>query len=122
MNNLVTPLAFCFYILIINSFTEERSCINEATISFKPTKISKSCKSLTLLYRFISFIKGLLAAKVNQEKCSETMKFLLSRQNPDGSFMNLGATIYVMQSLVGALPYDVTKIACPENEEGKKIN
>ena len=70
---------------------------------------------------FSPLIKGLLAANVNQIKCSETMKFLLSRQNPDGSFMNLGATIYVMQSLVGALPYDVNKIACPENEEGKKI-
>ncbi|XP_078358162.1 transcobalamin-1-like [Oculina patagonica] len=60
--------------------------------------------------------QGLLAAKVNQIKCSETMKFLLSRQNPDGSFMNLGATIYVLQSLVGALPYDVNKIACPDDK------
>ena len=49
------------------------------------------------------------------------MKFLLASQNPDGSFRNLGATIYVMQSLVGALPYDVNKITCPENETGKKI-
>ncbi|KAL9983027.1 hypothetical protein ACROYT_G005151 [Oculina patagonica] len=69
--------------------------------------------------------QGMLAAKVNQIKCSETMKFLLSCQNPDGSFRNLGATIYVLQSLVGALPYDVNKIACPEKPtaagEDKKI-
>lgn len=47
------------------------------------------------------------------------MKFLLSRQNPDGSFRNLGATIYVMQSLIGGLSYDVNKIACPKNKTGK---
>ena len=49
------------------------------------------------------------------------MKFLLRRQKPDGSFQNLGATIYVLPSLVGALPYDVNKITCPENKTGEKI-
>ena len=64
------------------------------------------------------YIKGLLAAEVNQRNCSETMKFLLSRQKPDGSFMNLGATIYVLPSLVGALPYDVREIACHKSTTG----
>ncbi|XP_020616706.1 gastric intrinsic factor-like [Orbicella faveolata] len=60
--------------------------------------------------------QALLTAEINQRKCAETMKFLLSRQKPDGSFKNLGATIYVLPSLVGALPYDVNKITCPVNK------
>ena len=49
------------------------------------------------------------------------MNFLLSRQKPDGSFKNLGATIYVLPSLVGALPYDVNRITCPENKTGEEF-
>ena len=65
-------------------------------------------------------MKGLLAAEADQGgKCSETMKFLLSRQYPDGSFHNLGATIYALPSLVGALPLDMREIACPKNTPGK---
>lgn len=50
------------------------------------------------------------------------MNFLLSRQKPDGSFKNLGATIYVLPSLVGALPYDMNRITCPENKTGEEIS
>lgn len=70
---------------------------------------------------FTNYIQALLAAEINQRKCAETMKFLLSRQKPDGSFQNLGATIYVLPSLVGALPYDVNAITCPENKTGEHI-
>jgi len=64
--------------------------------------------------------QGLLAAEAAQTNCSETMQWLLSRQNPDGSFGNLGATIYVLPSLVGALPYDLQEIICPTNNTGAK--
>lgn len=72
-------------------------------------------------FLFINYIQALLTAEINQRKCAETMKFLLSRQKPDGSFKNLGATIYVLPSLVGALPYDVNKITCPVNKTGEEI-
>ena len=83
------------------------------------------CFDCFILY-FIAFvfpplffnIQGLLAAEAAQTNCSETMQWLLSRQNPDGSFGNLGATIYVLPSLVGALPYDLQEIICPTNNTG----
>ena len=70
---------------------------------------------------FINYIQALLAGEIHQTKCAETMNFLLSRQKPDGSFKNLGSTIYLLPSLVGALPYDVNRITCPENKTGEEI-
>ena len=49
-------------------------------------------------------------------KCSETMHWLLSRQNSDGSFINLFSTITVLPSLIGALPYDVQYLTCPSQD------
>lgn len=64
-------------------------------------------------------IEGLLAAGVKKTKCTQTMRWLKSRQNPDGSFINLLSTIYVIPALIGALPYDLKDIRCPKNTTGK---
>lgn len=48
------------------------------------------------------------------------MRWLQSRQNPDGSFVNLMSTTIVLPSLIGALPYDVQNIACPKNITGEQ--
>ena len=63
-------------------------------------------------------IKALLAAGVKKTKCTRTMRWLKSRQNPDGSFINLLSTIYVIPALIGALPYDLQDIRCPNNTTG----
>ena len=47
------------------------------------------------------------------------MRWLKSRQNPDGSFINLMSTIYVIPALIGALPYDLQDIRCPKNTTGR---
>lgn len=47
------------------------------------------------------------------------MRWLKSRQNPDGSFINLMSTIYVTPALIGALPYDLQDIRCPKNTTGR---
>ena len=47
------------------------------------------------------------------------MRWLKSRQNPDGSFINLMSTIYVIPALIGALPYDLQEIRCPTNTTGR---
>ena len=47
------------------------------------------------------------------------MRWLNSRQNPDGSFINLLSTMYVIPALIGALPYDLQDIRCPKNTTGK---
>lgn len=60
--------------------------------------------------------QALLAAGVMTTKCPETMGWLLSRQNPDGSFINLLSTINVLPTLIGAMPYDVQHIACSERK------
>ena len=64
-------------------------------------------------------IEALLAAGVKKTKCTQTMRWLKSRQNPDGSFINLLSTIYVTPALIGALPYDLKDIRCPKNTTGK---
>lgn len=64
-------------------------------------------------------IKALLAAGVKNTKCTQTLRWLKSRQNPDGSFINLLSTIYVIPTLIGALPYDLQDIRCPNNTTGK---
>ncbi|PFX24721.1 gastric intrinsic factor-like [Stylophora pistillata] len=56
--------------------------------------------------------QALLAAKGKTKKCSETLRWLVSRQKPDGSFINLLSTLYVTPALIGALPYDVKDIVC----------
>lgn len=63
-------------------------------------------------------LQGLLAAGVKKTKCTQTMRWLKSRQNPDGSFINLLSTIYVIPALIGALPYDLKDIRCPKNTTG----
>jgi len=65
--------------------------------------------------------QALLAAGVKKTKCTKTMRWLKSRQNPDGSFVNLMATIFVLPSLIGALPYDVQNIPCPKNTTVSEI-
>ena len=63
-------------------------------------------------------IQALLAAGVKKTKCTKTMHWLQSRQNSDGSFVNLMTTIAVLPSLIGAFPYDVKHIDCPKNITG----
>ncbi|KAL9981611.1 hypothetical protein ACROYT_G010337 [Oculina patagonica] len=62
--------------------------------------------------------QALLAAGVKKTKCSKTLRWLKSRQNPDGSFINLLSTIYVIPALIGALPYDLKDMRCPKNTTG----
>lgn len=62
--------------------------------------------------------QALLAAGVKKTNCSQTMRWLKSRQNPDGSFISLMSTIYVIPALIGALPYDLQEIRCPKNTTG----
>lgn len=47
------------------------------------------------------------------------MRWLLSRQKPDGSFTNLMSTIAVLPTLIGALPFDVQNRSCPTSTTGK---
>lgn len=56
--------------------------------------------------------QALLAAGWKTKRCSTTLRWLVSRQKPDGSFINLLSTLYVTPALIGALPHDVKDIAC----------
>ena len=102
-----------------NNNNNNNKCINDKSESYSTQTIS--C-SFNLTFSFFSLSQALLAAEATTVHCPKTMGWLVSRQKPDGSFTNLLGTMYVLPSLIGALPYDLQHIPCPKNTTGKRYD
>ncbi|CAH3111192.1 unnamed protein product [Porites lobata] len=103
-----------------------RASINKASEELKNRQINDSTFGENEVSAALAS-QALLAAEAKKTKCTTTMRWLLSRQKPDGSFTNLMATIAVLPTLIGALPFDVQNRSCPtsttgEEEENEMIN
>ena len=105
--------------LIKLSCTQYLKKIKDKSESYSTQTIS--C-SFNLTFLFFSLSQALLAAEAKTDHCPKTMGWLVSRQKPDGSFTNLLGTMYVLPSLIGALPYDLQHIPCPKNTTGKRYD
>ncbi|KAM7436534.1 hypothetical protein ABFA07_013693 [Porites harrisoni] len=94
-----------------------RASINKASEELKNRQINDSTFGENEVSAALAS-QALLAAEATTDHCPKTMGWLVSRQKPDGSFTNLLGTMYVLPSLIGALPYDLQHIPCPKNTTG----